>query len=215
MKQVLMHKPVKIWLEKCLFDVDNPNQQSTEQFQSLGNSLGEFGYLGDLIVVNPLDKNGKHFVHHGEHRIKKLLESGNKWAWGFIVKMNKLQHKAYRQAMNKLRGSHDPEKDRLELAFFAKQNKLEFLSQLIATPKEVLLLAQEKPIIINEEDIDARIRHEDTYLHGNIKQIYLMFTNEEYEKVMVKIGKALKIAKTDNHTDLFNIMLNHYLKNKQ
>ena len=47
MKQVAMPKPVKIWLDKCTFDVENPNEMSEEQDESLGKSLAHFGYLGD------------------------------------------------------------------------------------------------------------------------------------------------------------------------
>lgn len=214
MKQIQMHKPVKIWLEKCIYDKDNPNEQSTEQFESLGTSFVEFGYLGDLIVVNPLDKNHQHFVHHGEHRIKKLLESGNKWAWGFIVKMNKLQHKAYRQAMNKLRGSHDPEKDRAELAYFAKANKMEFLSQLIATPTEVLILAQETPALVTT-DTPMIQHHEDMFLHGNLKQLHFIFDNVGFERIMKKIEIMNKDFETDNHTAMFEKLVNFYFKHKK
>ena len=211
---IRMIKPEKIILANCIFDEDNPNEMSDEQNTSLGYSLDEFGYLGDLIVVEPLDKKGKHFVHHGEHRIKKLLESGNTWAWGFIQKMSKLKHKAYRQAMNKLRGSHDPEKDRIELAFFAKQNKLEFLSQLIAQPKEQLIIAQQVAPIITR-DKGMLDHHKNTFLEGTIKQLYFMFSNEQYEKIMPKMEKLEKMMKTANHTDIFIHLVNFYLKNKK
>ena len=211
---IKMVEPEKIILTNCIFDKDNPNEMSDEQTTSLGYSLTEFGYLGDLIVVEPLDKKGKHFVHHGEHRIKKLIESGNTWAWGFIQKMSKLKHKAYRQAMNKLRGSHDPEKDRLELAFFAKQNKLDFLSQLIAQPKEQLIIAQQvAPIITTDKGMIGH--HHDTFLEGTIKQLYFMFNNEQYEKIMPKMAKLEKIMKTANHTDIFIRLVNFYLNNNK
>ena len=171
--------------------------------------MGVFGYLGDLIVVNPADRYGKHLVHHGEHRIKKLLEAGNEWAWGFIKKMDKLKHKAYRQAMNKLRGSHDPEKDRLELAYFAEKNKLDFLSKLIATPKEVLIMEQ-KPLITTDKPMIQQ--HEETFLHGLVKQIYIMFSNEQYEKIMPKIEKIMEEFKTENHTDMFSKLVDNQIK---
>lgn len=208
-----MLKPVKIWLKNCVFDEENPNEMSEEQNASLGKSMGAFGYLGDLIVVNPADKSGKQFVHHGEHRIKKLLQAGNDWAWGFIKKMTMLEHKAYRQVMNKLHGSHDPEKDRAELEFFAKKNKLEFLSQLIAQPKEQLILMQEAPLAITEDPamID---HHHDTFLHGNIKQLYFMFANEQYEKIMPRIETIMKDFQVDNHTDMFVKLVDFYFNHK-
>ena len=207
-----MLKPQLITLSDCVFDEENPNEMSEEQDKSLGKSLEEFGYLGDMIVVNPKDSTGKYFVHHGEHRIKKLIEAGHKTALGFIKKMSKFEHKAYRQAMNKLHGSHDPEKDRLELEYFAKQNKLEFLSQLIAQNKEQLIISQDQPLI--STDADMIPHHEDTYLHGNLKQIYLMFNNKQYEKIMPKIEKICKAFKVDNNTDMFIKLVDNYLKKK-
>ncbi len=175
--------------------------------------MGTFGYLGDLIVVNPKDSVGKQLVHHGEHRIRKLLQAGNQWAWGFIKKMTLLEHKAYRQAMNLLHGSHDPAKQRAELEYFAKKNKLEFLSQLIAQPKEQLILAQEVPLDITT-DAPMIDHHEDTFLHGNIKQLYFMFSNEQFEKIMPKVEKMMKDFKVDNHTDMFVKLTDFYFKHK-
>jgi hypothetical protein len=211
MKPYQTPKPEKIWLSKCVFDEENPNEMSTEQDVSLGRSLGEFGMLGDLIVVEPLNKKDQHFVHHGEHRIKKLLEAGNKWAWGFIEHMSKLKHKAYRQSMNKLRGSHDPEKDRKELEYFAKANKLEFLSALIATPKEVLLLTQETPPLVTTDANPVQHYH-DSFLEGNIKQIHLIFTNESFLAAMEKLEILHKDFETDNNTEVFEKLLDYYWK---
>jgi len=213
MKQVQMLKPEKVWLKNCIFDKANPNEMSAEQDTSLGNSFNEFGYLGDLIVVNPPDKNGKQLVHHGEHRIKKLLEAGNDWAWGFIKKMNLLQHKAYRQAMNKVRGSHDPEKDRAELEYFAKQNKLEFISQLIATPKEVLLLSLKPPPVVSVDPAMIQ-HHEDTFLMGNLKQLHFIFDNKGFERIMKKIDQMNKDFKTDNNTAMFERLVAFYFKHR-
>lgn len=212
MNQIEMNKPVKIILANCIFDKANPNEQSKEQFESLGISMTEFGYLGDLIVVNPADKKKKHFVHHGEHRIRKLIEAGNIWAWGFIKKMTLLQHKAFRQAMNKLHGSHDPAKDRLELAFFAKENKLEFLSQLIAQPKEQLIM-EEKPVMTIDKDMLSH--KENKYLEGNIKQIHLIFSNDQFKKIMPLVEKLRLEFKVKNNTDMFVKLVTHYFKNKK
>jgi len=213
-KQFSMLKPEKIWLKNCVFDEKNPNEMSDEQDESLGKSMGHFGYLGDLIVVQPKDKSGKQLVHHGEHRIRKLVQAGNGWAWGFAKKMTILEHKAYRQAMNKLHGSHDPDKDRAELEYFADKHKLEFLSQLIAQPKEQLVIALEVPLAITT-DTPMIDHHEDTFLHGNIKQLYFMFSNEQYEKIMPKVTKIMKDFDVDNHTDMFVKLVDFYFKHQE
>jgi len=209
-----MHKPVLITLANCIFDPENPNEQSDEQEKSMGNSLHTFGYLGDLIVVNTPDKKGKNLVHHGEHRIKKLIEEGVEKAYGFIEKMSKFQHKVYRQVMNKLHGTHDPVKDRLELEYFAKQNKLSFLSELIAQPVEQLILEQETTPIINT-DKSMIEHHEDTFLHGKLKQLHFIFDNEGFAKIMPKIDMIMKDFKTDNHTDCFIKLVDFYFKHKK
>lgn len=208
-----MQKPEKIWLKNCVFDETNPNEMSEEQEAALDKSLRKFTYLGDLVVVNTPDKTGKQLVHHGEHRIKKLIKAGNQWAWGFSKKMSVFEHKAYRQGMNLLHGIHDPEKQRAELEFFAKQNKLEFLSQLIAQPKEQLILQQEAPLNITQDPamID---HHHDTFLHGNIKQMYFMFGNEQFEEVMAKVVILMKDFGVDNHTDMFVRLIDFYFKHK-
>lgn len=208
-----MQKPERIWLKNCVFDEANPNEMSEEQETGLQTSMGHFGYLGDLIVVNTKDPKGRQLIHHGEHRIKKLIAAGNDWAWGFIKKMSPIDHKLYRQGMNLTRGSHDPEKQRAELEFFAKKNKLEFLSQLIAQPKEQLILAQEAPLVIPQDP--AMLEHyHDTFLHGNIKQLYFMFANEQYEEIMPKIETMMKDFETDNHTDMFVKLVDFYFNHK-
>ncbi len=203
-----------ITLANCIFDPENPNEQSEEQEQSMGNSLHTFGYLGDLIVVDPPNKNGKHLVHHGEHRIKKMILEGVEKAWGFIEKMSKFQHKAYRQAMNKLHGTHDPVKDRAELEYFAKQNKLPFLAELIAQPVEQLILEQEITPIVSQ-DAPMIEHHEDTFLHGKLKQLHFIFDNEGFAKIMPQIEAIMKDFKTDNHTDMFVKLVAFYFKNKK
>lgn len=217
---VKMNTPVKVILKNCVFDKANPNTQSDKQFASLGKSFKEFGYLGDLIVVEPLNKNKKHFVHHGEHRIKKLIDAGNTWAWGFIEKMTTLQHKAYRQTMNKLSGSHDLRKDKKELEFFAKNNKLSFLASLIAQPKEMLILEQESlPIKEDTSMILSRNNNKKnkkkTISNTSKKRISIAFSDEQYPKIMLKIKKIKSQMKINSDTDLFIKLVNNYLKIKK
>jgi len=214
MTEIQMAKPVKIILANCIFDEENPNEMSDEQETSLGKSMRKWDYIGDLIVVDPPDKNGKQLIHHGEHKVKELLKAGNKWAWGFIKKMNKLEHKAFRQTMNLLHGQHDPEKQRAELQYFAEKNKLDFLSELIAMPKEQLLIETETAPVVTEDPpmID---HHEDTFLNGMLKQFHFVFKNDEFEKIMKKVDIINKDFKTDNNTDMFTKLVDWYMKHRK
>lgn len=209
-----MPNPEKITLANLIFDEDNPNEMSAEQEASLGISMKEFGYIGDMIIVAPKDKKGKQLIHHGEHRVRQLLSSGNEWVWGYVKKLSLLQHKALRQAMNKTHGEHDPVKDAKEIQFFIEKGKLEFLSSLIAQPTEQLMIAQESSVAVTV-DTEMTGHHEDTFLHGKLKQLHFIFSNEEFEKIMPKIEAMMKDFKTDNHTDMFVKLVAEYFKNKQ
>ena len=209
-----VEEPVKIWFKNIIFDENNPNEQSSEQDASMGESLQHFGVIGDLVVVNTPDDKGKQLVHHGEHRIKKMMAAGNEWCWGFEKFMDEMEHRLFRQTMNKLRGSHDLEKDRAELAFFAEENKLDFLAKFIAQPAELLIVEQEVPAQITTDESPIA-HHEDTFLHNNIKQIYIMFTNEQFEEIMAKIEIMHKDLGIDNNTDLFIKLTDMYFENKE
>ena len=56
--------------------------------------------------------------------------------------------------------------------------------------------------------------HEDTYLHGNIKQIMIYFDNAEFEKIMPKIERIMEVEEVTTHTDVFYKLLEFYENNK-
>lgn len=139
------------------------------------------------------------------------MEAGNTWAWGYVRKLTSTDHRLLRQGMNKLRGTHDPEMDAEEYKVLQNSGQLEILATLIAQPVEQLLV--EKDMVMVTKDKEMIQHHEDTFLKGNLKQLYFIFDNDTFEKLMPKIEKIMSNMKVDNNTDMFLKLVESYEKN--
>lgn len=199
-KGIEMPPPTKIYLKNLVFDPDNPNEMSDEQESALDAMFEKFGFLSPVVVA-PTDSKGKQLIHHGEHRCRRLMEAGNTWVWGYAKKLSAADHKLLRQGMNKTHGEHTPEKDAVEIGWFQKKGMLEMLSKLTGQPKELLELNQETVLVTQDKEMIQH--HKETFLEGNLKQLYFVFSNEQYEKLMPRIDKIIKHSKVDNNTDMF------------
>ena len=115
---VKIPKQTTLNLSDIIPDPDNPNIMTAEQEAALTKSLNRFGFL-EPIIVGP-KKNGKHIVYNGNHRLKTLQESGNKTVPAYIIKRPEHELKLIRQITNKLHGTHDKVKDKIELNLILK-----------------------------------------------------------------------------------------------
>lgn len=209
-KVVDMPKPTKIFFKNLIFDKDNPNQMSEEQESGLDNMLSKFGFL-ENIIVSTKDKQGKQMIHHGEHRTRRLMEAGNTWAWGIVKKLSLVEHRLLRQGMNKLHGTHDAAMDSAEYQYLQQQGQLEMLSVLIAQPVEQLMVEKEM-VNVTKDPLMVK-HHEETFLEGNLKQLYFIFDNKGYELMMARLDKIIAHMKVDNNTDMFEGLVADYEKN--
>lgn len=205
-----MPQPTKIYFKDLVFDKDNPNQMSEEQEAGLDAMLSQFGFL-ENIIVQPKDDKGKQLIHHGEHRVKRLMKAGNEWAWGVVKELSEAEHRLLRQGMNKLHGTHDAKMDTLEYQELEKQGMLDVLSLIIAQPKEQLMV--EKDMVPLEKDPPMLAHHKDTFEHGNLKQLYFIFDNKGYEEIMARLERIIKDMKVDNNTDMFIKLVDSYEDN--
>lgn len=208
---IVMHKPIKVYFKDVIFDADNPNQMSSEQEQGLDKMLSKFGFLENIIVA-PKNDDGKRLIHHGEHRLKRLMAAGNTWAWGVEKELTNVEHRLLRQGMNKLHGTHDSEKDAAEYEILQNNGNLELLSILIAQPVEQLIVEKNLPVEVTK-DTELIQHHEDTFLQGTLKQLYFIFDNETYEQLMPRIELIIKHMKVDNNTDMFMKLVENYEEN--
>ncbi len=197
----------RVSLSKIIFDPTNPNEMSDEQKKGLSVAMRRLGFLNPVILQKP-NKEGKYIIINGEHRVKEYLESGKKNIQAFVVDYSLVDRKIARQEQNLLHGTHDPEKQALEIQFLQGKKKLEMLSIMIAQPQEQLLI--QRPSVVISKDKQMLAHHEDTFLHGNLKQLYFIFTNEQYEKLMPRLETIKNHAVVDNNTDMFMAMVDAY-----
>lgn len=203
----------KIPLSKIVFDPSNPNEMSDEQKQSLGYVIRQLGFLNPVILQKP-NKEGKYVVVDGEHRVKEYMASEQKTIQAFVVDYDVTTRKLARQEQNMLHGQHDPKKQGLEIQFLMGKKKLDMLSLMVAQPQAQLIIQKESVIVTKDTQMIAH--REDSFLHGNLKQLYFIFDNEQYEKLMPRLERIKNHAVIDNNTDMFIALVDcyedHYLK---
>lgn len=204
-----MPEPVKVYFKDCDFDPENPNQMSEEQELGMDNMLEKFGFV-ENIIVSPKDEKGRRLFHHGEHRSKRLMLKGNTWAWGVERDLSDEDHRLIRQGMNKLHGTHDTDMDAKEYQILQKAGQLKMLAILIAQPVEQLMV--EKQMTAVTQDKEMIQHHEETFLQGALKQLYFIFSNEQYEALMPRIEAIIKHMKVDTNTEMFLQLVSSYEK---
>ncbi len=212
MREVQDHQLQNIPTDRIIFDESNPNEMSEEQEQALDLAMKKFGFLAPVILQEP-NKKGQYKCIDGEHRIKKYLTYGKKQINAYVLDVSKIDAKILRQVMNKLRGQHDKKKDAAEFSVIDVRGKLNVLAQLIAKPKEMLEL-DVRPDVVEKFRETAQAHNEETFLHGNIKQMYFVFDNAQYEDIAVRVEKIMKDRNLGNHTELFVELLSFYEENK-
>ena len=205
---VAEHKLVKVDIDKIKIDSTNPNVMSEDEMLALQKTMDKFGYLAPVI----LDK--KYKVVDGEHRVRVYEKLGKKTIPAYVIDVDKYDQKILRQVMNKLRGEHDLLKDSKEFNILEKANKLDDLADFLAKDEKDFLRIAEKSDEKLDFDNNPMQHHEDTYLHGNIKQIMIYFDNEEFEKIMPKLERIMEVEEVTTHTDVFYKLLEFYENNK-
>lgn len=111
-------------------DPDNPNELTEEQMFGLEKSIETYGTLQPLII----DQNNQ--IVDGHHRLQCFVNQG--YTEVPCIKMNfesDSKRRALRQAMNRLHGVHDPEKDIKELELILKDDA-DLLQDLVNISKE-------------------------------------------------------------------------------
>lgn len=200
------HQLSSVPVNQIDFDDSNPNEMSTEQMEALEAAMTKYGYLDPVILQKTT--SGRYSVIDGEHRVKTYLSMHKADIPCYVLDVNETDKKILRQTMNKLRGTHDPVKDLAEFNFIEQQNQLDTLAELIATPKELLLTEMDD----HEVEVDPSVLPDkmNAYLFGNIKQLHLLFSNDEYEDIIPRLEKIIEAKGLKTHTEVFMELLGHY-----
>lgn len=210
-------KPVEIII-KPIDDIEpdptNPNIMTEEKFKALKRGIKKKKQLPYAIII---DQNN--IIIDGFHRWKACKELG----WPdvpCIVEQCKdeVDRKIWRQIYNKVRGDHDPVKDRADfLAIFEANRHNEFV-ELLGTQSEAFLKAIGQSPHDGSEiqtDADPTKGYLQSYLGGNVKQITLLMKNEEFESIFPKFKQACAdFGLVDNHTEAFFKLVEFYENHK-
>lgn len=195
--------PVKI----IKFDETNPNEMTDEQYKALKLAMNKFGYLAPVI----LDKDFT--VVDGQHRVKVYQELNKDEIPAYVIDIDTIDKKILRQLMNKLKGQHDPQKDKLEFQLIREAEKLKDLSDLIAVNYESLenMFKEENERL--ERNSDRYDVSKDYYINGVVKQLVIFLENDVFEELMPKLDYYMSQLNIDNHTDMFMEMFSEYERN--
>ena len=189
------------------FDETNPNVLTPEQMVALKDTIKKFGFLSPVILNKKLE------VIDGEHRVTVYKDLKRQTIPAYVIDVDTIDKKILRQLMNKLRGEHDPLKDKEEFKMINDAGRLNDFTNLLALNiADFDKVINPTPNNENRESEKVEISQEN-YLSGTIKQMILFFSNEDYEKIMPKFDKHMKALNVDNHTDLIMEFFKEYEAN--
>jgi hypothetical protein len=179
------------------FDDTNPNILTPEQMIALKETIKKFGFLAPVILNKKLE------VIDGEHRVTVYKELKKETIPAYVIDVDTIDKKILRQLMNKLRGEHDPFKDKEEFKMIHEAGRLNDFTNLLAVNITDFDKVINPPMDTDENRESEKVEiSQENYLNGTIKQMILFFSNEDYEKIMPKFDKHMKALNIDNHTDL-------------
>ena len=179
------------------FDDTNPNILTPEQMIALKETIKKFGFLAPVILNKKLE------VIDGEHRVTVYKELKKETIPAYVIDVDTIDKKILRQLMNKLRGEHDPFKDKEEFKMIHEAGRLNDFTNLLAVNITDFDKVINPPMDIDENRESEKVEiSQENYLNGTIKQMILFFSNEDYETIMPKFDKHMKALNIDNHTDL-------------
>jgi len=132
-------------------DGDNPNTMTKAQHDATWGSLQAFGWVYPLVT----DKDGK--FSDGEQRQYVALAHGENYAPVLRLNLTDDNRRLLRQVLNKLKGSHDPQKDALEYKRLQDAGRIEDLKNLIAVEQDEI---DAKLKLLREDENDGKRKME-------------------------------------------------------
>jgi len=201
------YKVVEFSIDKVKIDPTNPNVMSDDKYKALKYGLKKhFPY--------PVIVDQKNIIIDGFHRWKAWKELGHKTIRCIVQYCeNDVERKIWRQVYNKVRGEHDRTKDRADfLAIYQAKRTPEFV-KLLGSPKDAFLqLIGKKNADTTEISNDANPTsgYMKSYLAGNVKQITILMTNDEFVRIFPKFQKIMEEMGLKDQTTTFFRLVEHY-----
>lgn len=190
----------KIEIKKLKPNPNNPRSINKNKFERLKKSITEFPKMLELrpIVVD------EHFmVLGGNMRLQALKELGI--AETYYIQEKELTEEQKKQFVIKDNASFGEwDWDILANDWNSKE--------LNAWGIDVWVNKDDP--IEKEIDEDKFASEIDTYINAQIKQIVLYYNSDDYKQALLNFEKVRESNKLNDNTEVFNFLMNKYLKNE-
>lgn len=120
-------------IEDIKSDGENPNRMTAENFSALKKVIKKYGFTVPIIT------NKDKVLADGEHRLKAAKELGMKEIPTIVLPVKDVDRRMLRQIMNKLKGSHDKDKDWLEYQKIYGEGMFEEFRELLPAGNTLIL----------------------------------------------------------------------------
>jgi len=144
-------KPLLEDLRKLTKDQQNPNRMTKRAREGLWRSMQKYGWIYPILV----DQKG--MLGDGEQRLETCL--AHKEYYGPVLRLDvdDVDRRLLRQITNKLRGTHDPDKDLLEYQRLIEGGRRKELISILKIREKELREALEKNTVIEETQTGRRV----------------------------------------------------------
>jgi len=179
----------------------NPRKISGLEFEKLVNSIKEFGFVEPVII-------NKDFTIIGGHQRTEAAKSlGFTEVPVVMVDLTKEKEKALNLALNRIEGVFD------EVALKILLEDLEEGERSLTgfDVDEITRLLNQEEFKVDKARVEEDLS---IYLNASIKQIVLYFKKEDFGNVIAKLERIMSANSFENHTEVFEFMLDFYEKNK-
>lgn len=189
----------KIEIKKLKPNPNNPRSINKNKFERLKKSITEFP---KMLELRPIVVDENFVVLGGNMRLKALKDLGIKET--FYIQQKDLSDDQKKQFVIKDNASFgDWDWDILANEWNNKD--------LLDWGIDVWQPEEELEKQIDENEFSNQI---DTYINAQIKQIVLYYNNEEYETALNNLEDIRLKENLEDNTQVFNLLIEKYLKNE-
>jgi len=183
-------------IEQLTVDGKNPNTMTKEQRDALKRNIQEYGFIMPVIT------NKDFLVADGEHRLEIARELGMKDVPVRALPITDVNRRILRQVLNKLRGTHDPDKDLEEYKMLMDENELQHLADLTAqdASKLLKLMDTNDNYVDQAFDVDAAYDAPPLAIVGDVwhlGQHTLIVGDSTLDATYATVGHSFHITMTD------------------
>jgi len=167
----------------------NPRQLTHDQHQHLTESIKKFG-LVDPIIANS-HEGRENIIVGGHMRWRVAKELGFEDVPVFYVDLDEEREKELNIRLNKNLGEWNWDT-------LANNFDNDFLKGIGFTPGELGEVSMGPEREMDKDDLQDSL---DSYLGGNIKQIVLYFSKEDFDKIIPRLDAIMQAEAVESHTE--------------